>query len=925
MTARLRSCLLAFLRTTCFALLLSLGLASAAAACESGACVSSGPRLASMNSSQATLYNGVLSQLTDTRVALTVADWNALAEGGTNLGGFLDALAAETGAAGRDDALAGQATPSQIVAAMASAARQQGRTQAAAALDALKVQVAGLSGTVSLADLIDSGSMAGAMDSVSLGTLDLITGLVQLYNTSGAAAAREPVTLSGESLGLAGVEAVRLSAQTTEPPVLRCGPAGTTFHSAAMRYKLDVDLAPSSPDLTALSAIPGFSNAQLTLSRLTLYGEVARGSGVIAAVDALARSVTVQATPGVSDLYLGQIPDEAFNDRSRRIDPATDLGFAPIGELQVSDAATGVTTTTAVEVRSHAQGQATGPSTLVYTGPYPQTQTARAGADVATQLSADLMNNMELRTNPSLGGADAQVQEALLPIVRDSLTPVVGTLVSEALSPALQMMGVGLGEMDVTVDSLYSLCSVSGTVFHDLDHDGRRAAGEGATGHAHYAKLLPAGQAGGPALQVVAVSSASGNYRFDAVPPGRYDVVINREPDPTSLAPVPPAGWVPTQPQTLARTGVAMSGADLTAQDFGLYLGSRLTGSVFRDSGAFPHDGRRGADEPGIANVAVRVADAGEASSATVYDRAVTDADGRWTLWVPATASATVRVIETQPADHLSTGADAGSTGGSYDHGSDAITFANEPGAVHTGLRFGDVPVGRFEPDGRQSALPGTVLFYAHRFFAGSRGTLTLVANGEATPAQPGWSSVLYRDVNCNGALDPEDAPLPPQTALAPDERLCVVAKVFVPAHAPFDAQHRLSLSASFRHDAASHPINFTLTREDLTFVGQPGDAALRLSKSADKSVARPGETLTYTIDYRNDGSVALTQLRIFDAPPPYTVFASAACGPLAAGATACRIAQQPAPGARGRIEWVIDGGVRAGASGSVNFSVRVD
>lgn len=910
------------LQATVCTLLLSIVLTGTATACESGACVSSGPRLASMNSSQATLYNGVLSQLTDTRVALTVADWNALAEGGTNMGSFLDALATEMGVAGRDDALAGQATPSQIVAAMASAARQQGRTAAAAALDALKAQVAGLSGTVSLADLIDTGGMASAMDRVSVGTLDLVTGLVQLYNTSSAAAAREPVSLSGESLGLAGVEAVRLSVQTTEPPVLRCGPTGTTFHSAAVRYKLDVDLAPSSPDLAALNAVPGFSNTQLTLSRLTLYGEVARGSGIIAALDALTRSVTVQATPGVSDLYLGQIPDAIFNDRSRRIDPAIDLDFAPIGELQTTDALTGTTTTTTVEVRSHAQGQATGPSTLIYSGPYPQTQTARAGADVATQMSANLMDNMELRTNPSLGGADTQVQEALVPSVRDSLTPVVGTLVTEALGPALQFMGVGLGEMDVTVDSVYQVCSLSGTVYHDANHDGRRITNEGATGHAHYAKLLQAGQVGGPALQVVAVDNASGSYRFSVVPPGSYDVVINRESDPTALTPAAPTGWVSTQPLTLVRAGVAMGDADLTAQDFGLYPGSRLTGSVFLDRGVSPHDGQRGADEPGIANVALHLTDVG---STTVHDQTITGADGRWTLWVPAAAAAMVRVVETNPADHLSTGADAGSTGGSYDHGNDAIIFPNGPGALHTGLDFGDIPVGRFEPDGRQSALPGTVLFYAHRFFAGSRGTLALTATDEATPAQPGWSSVLYHDTNCNGTLDPEDTPLPPETTIAPDERLCVVAKIFVPANAPFNAQHRLGLSASFRHDAAKHPIDYTLTREDITLVGQPGDAALRLSKTADKSVARPGDTLTYTISYRNDGSIALTQLRIFDAPPPYTVFADASCGDLAQGASACNIVQQPEPGARGRIEWVIDGSVRAGASGNVSFSVRVD
>jgi uncharacterized repeat protein (TIGR01451 family) len=898
--------------------LLLMGLCSQASACESGACVSSGPRLASMNSGQATLYNGVLSQLTDSKLALTVADWNALAAGGTNMGNFLDSLAVEMGVAGRDDALAGQATPSQIVSAMAASARKEGRTEAATALDAMKAQMATLTGTVSLGDLIDSGGMSRAMDSVSVGTLDLVTGLVQLYNTSGASAASEPVTLSGESLGLPGVESVRLSAQTTEPPVLSCGPAGTTFHSAAMRYKMEVNLAPSSPDTSTLSAIPGFANTQLTLSQFTLYGEVARGSGVIAAVDALARSVTVQATPGVGNLYLGVVSEEVFNNRSRPINPATDLDFAPIGELQATDAVTGVTTTTTVEARSQAQSQASGPTTLIYTGPYPQTQTARAGADVATQMSAELMNNLEVRTNPSLGEADAAMQEALTPIVRDSLTPVVGTLVTEALSPALQFMGVGLGEMDVTVASIYSVCSLSGTVYNDADHNGLRSAAEGATGHAHQAKLLQTGQV----LQTVAVDVASGSYRFEALAPGNYEVVINRDPAPSAIQPASPTGWVPTSPSTLQRTAITMGSTDRTGQDFGLYPGSRLSGSVFKDTGASPHDGQRGADEAGLAKVAVQVADA---TGATIYDRTATQANGAWTLWLPATASANVKVVETNPVDHISAGADPGSTGGSYDHSADAVAFVQEAGSDHTGIDFGDVPIGRFDPDGRQSALPGTVLFYAHRFVSGSRGTLSLSTTSEATPASTDWRNVLYSDSNCNGQLDPQEPILPAKTELTSDQILCVVVKVFVPAHAPYNAQHLLHLSASFQHAQASQPMDLTLTRQDLTVVGQPNDGALRLSKSADKAVAGPGDTLIYTITYSNAGSEPLTQLRIFDAPPPYTVFASAACAVLAEGVTACRLAAQPAVGAKGRIEWVIEGGVRPGSSGSVRFSVKVD
>jgi len=894
-----------------------------AQACDSSACVFAGPRLASLDSQQATLYGGLLSQMTGSSLALSVADWNALAAGGSNVGGWLDALAAEMGVAGRDDALAGQASLTQVVAALAADARAQGRSAAAAALERLAAGLVGAAGTLRVADLVDSdgGSGGAAFDAVSVGTLDLVTGLVQLYNASGVAAAREPLSLSGESLGLGGtVQAVRLSVQATEPPVLRCGPAGTVFHSAAMRYRLEVDLVPQSPDVSALSAVAGIADAQLTLGSLSLYGETARGSGVIEAIDALSRSVSVRATPGVAALYLGRIADAVFNDPRRAIDPETDLAFAPIGELSVSDAVTGQQTTTRVEARGRAESGAAQPSLLFFSPPYPQTQTVGAGAGVASRMAAELVQTMALRTEPSLGAADAQVTELLAPVLRDSLVPLVETLVSQALDPALKMAGIGLGEMDVTVQGVSRACSLSGHVYHDADHDGRRAADEGATGHVHYAKLRVSGGGEGR----VAPVDASGAYRFDAVAPGRYELWIASAADPAGAgaSAEPPAGWLPTEPRTLRRGGVEMGEAELRGQDFGLYPGSRIGGSVFRDSGASAHDGRRDADEAGIAGARVELR---SADGTVKHDAATSGADGRWSLWLPAAVATPVKIVQRNLAGHLSTGADAGNTGGRYEHGSDTLAFDAAPGSAYAGVHFGDVPPGRFAPDGQQSAPPGSVLLYGHRFVAGSRGTLKLTASQHASPALEGWNVTLHRDADCNGDLDAGDTPITGEQALEADDTLCLVAKVIVPEQAPHGALHRLSLHAAFRHEGAEAPIDHTLSREDLSTVGSRHDAALRLHKRADRGTARPGETIVYTIEYRNDGADALTRLRIFDVVPSHTVFVAADCGAPAAEASDCTIVTQPEAGGSGRIEWRIDGMLRPGESGTVRFSARVE
>jgi uncharacterized repeat protein (TIGR01451 family) len=192
------------------------------------------------------------------------------------------------------------------------------------------------------------------------------------------------------------------------------------------------------------------------------------------------------------------------------------------------------------------------------------------------------------------------------------------------------------------------------------------------------------------------------------------------------------------------------------------------------------------------------------------------------------------------------------------------------------------------------------------------------------SPELPGWNVVLYRDTECTGTMGAGEDLLPAEVALAPDDVLCLIAKVFVPANAPPGAQHRLSLAASFRHEGAQAPIDFSLLHEDLTTVGSAG-AALRLTKQADRSDAMPGELITYAIHYRNDGTGALKDLRIFDTTPGHTRFVAAECGVLPAGTSNCSVATKPAAGSAGRVEWRIDGAMQAGASSTVSFTVRIE
>src|SRR5882762_11483165 len=120
----------------------------ARAACSGGPCVGAGPRLASVDSSRSVLLNALLGDLLGASVSLTVADWNAIAQGDVNLASYLNALQAQVGVSNPSQALSANATLAQLVSAMAVAAQADGNTAMANALSTLQPQVAGLSGTI---------------------------------------------------------------------------------------------------------------------------------------------------------------------------------------------------------------------------------------------------------------------------------------------------------------------------------------------------------------------------------------------------------------------------------------------------------------------------------------------------------------------------------------------------------------------------------------------------------------------------------------------------------------------------------------------------------------------------------------------------------------------------------------------------------
>lgn len=427
---------------------------AAQAACTvTGACVSAGPRLASVDSTRSALLNPLLGGLLGTSLNLTAADWNTLAQGDVNLLGFLAKLQLQTNVSTPAQALNANVTLAQITAALGAQAQTQVNTSLTGVLNTLASQLGDAGATVRVGDLVKVSANTATLAGTTVNALDMLTGLIQLYNRSNVLTTPTPVGVSGGVLGMLGVlNSLQLSTQVIEPAVYVCGPAGSTFHSAAIRVKLKLDLVTLAPVTDLLTVLLG--NTSIAIGQLDVYVEIGRGEGTLTAVNAVSRAVTLQAIPGIADLYIGKIDDSVFFNRARPINPATDLAYGKIGSLTLAGL-----NLLEIDVKSWARGQAPFSSSVSMAGPYPQSRTVSTSSAFVTSLVDSLVTNLSLQIPTlNLGLITDVVLGLLKGIVTGVLSPVLGPVLTGVVDPLLQLLGIGLGQVVVTVNGLCEAC-----------------------------------------------------------------------------------------------------------------------------------------------------------------------------------------------------------------------------------------------------------------------------------------------------------------------------------------------------------------------------------------------------------------------------------------------------------------------------------
>jgi len=216
---------------------------------------------------------------------------------------------------------------------------------------------------------------------------------------------------------------------------------------------------------------------------------------------------------------------------------------------------------------------------------------------------------------------------------------------------------------------------------------------------------------------------------------------------------------------------------------------------------------------------------------------------------------------------------------------------------------------------------PNTTVIYAHQFFAGTEGSVSFALSSTASPNTLLWSEVLYQDSDCDGLLDVAEPVVSGSYTVNAGDIICLIVKQFVPANATQGAFNVVTISSSFVYDVLTPTVTEVLTRTDTTTVAVGGTSTLSLHKAVDKTVALPGETITYTITYSNNGTEIISNIVINDSVPAFTHSPVASCVlPLPANLTLCT-ATISLP----EIQWTMTGSLAPSQQGQVRFSVTLD
>ncbi|MDB5536131.1 MAG: hypothetical protein JWQ65_1006 [Devosia sp.] len=381
-----------------------------------------GSRLASLNGG---IANALLNKLLGTNIALTLVDYNGLANAKIDALSFLDALALQLGitVGTYNDILGVSADHGQISKAIASLLTGAQKTAA------LKIaNAAGGNGKVLIGKLFALGALGEAsLGSAGSNLFTDISALELLTVSAGLSDGTHQVAL-GLSAGVPGLTGIDVSLAIGEPPQggswYAVGPEHTVVRTSQIRLRIIASL-----------------NLQLLLLplldvRLPLYLDIANAEATVASATCptgtnSSGSAVIATRPGVAHLILGEVNAGTFGD----FNTAPAIGTATLLN------ALGIKVTG----QAHAEIAQTTPVNLAFSPAEIAAGTVKTAKTTSFtgSLVGSLLGDLQLTAAGIPLGIIGPLLEALLAPLTPTLDLVISTL--------LETLGLSLGEADVQV------------------------------------------------------------------------------------------------------------------------------------------------------------------------------------------------------------------------------------------------------------------------------------------------------------------------------------------------------------------------------------------------------------------------------------------------------------------------------------------
>jgi MYXO-CTERM domain-containing protein len=418
--------------------------------------------------------NGVLSALTHTDVDLSLDAHVALATSAVELDDLIAQIMVEVGTDDLDALLHGTVTVGDVLDALIVVAAEDGNLTAVAALQALMLDMHDLLGDgIELGDLFMISDLR-LVDGMHVDLLDVVVNMASLWDQHHVI---EPttITIDGDDLELdASILSATLDINVQNPPQIIVGPEEVSAEVGNIEVLAHVDLADIEANLDA-TGLP-LLGAKIVVGEIDLCLYAPWISARADVLDNENGAVMVDADVSRIHMCIGTPVQGAIGEGSDDLDLETEVMPSLIGHIVVWIAGHEVPIAR-VKARSVASVEASAEA-MLFEGDFPASFPYDLGASQA-ELFEQLFANLEIRIE-LLGITLSPIQlQALQTLALDATLGAIGLpdilsgeLFHRALLPTVEILGSGIGAIDLDLGGL--ACDLLGgdQDGNGNDHDG---------------------------------------------------------------------------------------------------------------------------------------------------------------------------------------------------------------------------------------------------------------------------------------------------------------------------------------------------------------------------------------------------------------------------------------------------------------------